>query len=471
MPLRLPGDSTGPDGQFSLAEGEDLLVQEGTSLISNGGAGIAVYATSSGPHVIKVDGLISGVNVALQCGVIGQAGPAFVVVGASGRLLSSPGDNDSMALQLQALGSELQNQGLISGYIGVALSADTSAGDLSCQIVNTGVLQGVSSGVYRASGASREGLVLYNMGQLLAGGSAVFLNGTAGDAKVINMGTIRGDIIFGNGNDLYDGTRGSLLPSAGGAGSAAALIEAGRGDVIFRPGRSAEQFSFAQAGDVTLDFSRGPAVTLALDGSLRATSVAAGDIFAGEVDRVHGSQGNDVFRGNAGANFLVGFGGNDKLEGMDGNDRLLGDEGGGFAPATGRDTLIGGAGNDTLFGGKGADRLIGGAGDDSFVWQRGDGADVIVDFHNRAGDNDVFSLNAQGFGFQDGGRFVTADEFLVTRGHHRAQDREDRLIFDLAKTQLWLDPDGTGRRAAILIADFAADVRLTTQDLYLFLGN
>jgi Ca2+-binding RTX toxin-like protein len=87
-------------------------------------------------------------------------------------------------------------------------------------------------------------------------------------------------------------------------------------------------------------------------------------IEAFEVERVLGSDFDDVFLGPSGASDpvkLIGFHGRDDLRGGEGDDVLVG----GAGPDTlrgrgGADTLEGWLGNDVLFGGSGPDILRGG---------------------------------------------------------------------------------------------------------------
>jgi len=81
------------------------------------------------------------------------------------------------------------------------------------------------------------------------------------------------------------------------------------------------------------------------------------------IENVAGGTGNDRIEGNGAANLLDGGAGDDRIEG----------EGG-------ADTIIGGSGNDLLRGG---------SGNDTFVFAPGSGVDVIADFGDRAGNQDV----------------------------------------------------------------------------------
>jgi Ca2+-binding RTX toxin-like protein len=114
---------------------------------------------------------------------------------------------------------------------------------------------------------------------------------------------------------------------------------------------------------------------------------AAGDTY-NSIERVGGSNFDDIISGddldnilmgNGGADTLYGLGGDDILRGGDGNDKLFGGDD--------DDTLEGGAGNDKLDGGAGADALIGGDGMDTARYADATSG-VIVDlgFGGQAGD-------------------------------------------------------------------------------------
>ena len=79
-----------------------------------------------------------------------------------------------------------------------------------------------------------------------------------------------------------------------------------------------------------------------------------------DIERLAGSEYNDILVGSHGANRLEGRGGSDRLNGGGGDD-----------------DLDGGAGNDWLIGGAGADTLTGGAGEDfALYWYSGAGVTV-----------------------------------------------------------------------------------------------
>ena len=94
-------------------------------------------------------------------------------------------------------------------------------------------------------------------------------------------------------------------------------------------------------------------------------------------DNIVGTTGDDVLGGASGDDYLFGGAGDDALDGGTGNDYLVGD--------SGADTLTGGVGNDTLEGGDGAD---------TYLFARGFGQDVIYEYDQGSGGNDIVRFAA-----------------------------------------------------------------------------
>jgi len=113
--------------------------------------------------------------------------------------------------------------------------------------------------------------------------------------------------------------------------------------------------------------------------------LAIGSGSRGGNDRLYGGDGDDILYGDARSIAAGGQGGRDALKGGSGDDRLYGDgeTGAGVATGGGADTLDGGAGNDQLWGG---------GGDDRFIFNGLSGSDIIWDFGQSPGDNDVIDL-------------------------------------------------------------------------------
>ncbi|MBO9697249.1 MAG: hypothetical protein J7499_13725 [Sphingopyxis sp.] len=113
--------------------------------------------------------------------------------------------------------------------------------------------------------------------------------------------------------------------------------------------------------------------------------LAIGSGSRGGNDRLYGGDGGDILYGDARSIAAGGQGGRDALKGGRGDDRLYGDgeTGAGVATGGGADTLDGGAGNDQLWGGGGNDR---------FVFNGLSGGDIIWDFGQSPGDDDLIDL-------------------------------------------------------------------------------
>lgn len=114
-----------------------------------------------------------------------------------------------------------------------------------------------------------------------------------------------------------------------------------------------------------------------IDGGAGNDTIAAG---AGD-DTVQGGAGRDLINGGSGADHIDGGADIDKIYGDDGNDTLGGGDGNDYLfGLNGADVLRGGAGNDYLHGGNGAD---------TFVFAADFGRDIIGQFHDGFGTEDV----------------------------------------------------------------------------------
>jgi Ca2+-binding RTX toxin-like protein len=170
------------------------------------------------------------------------------------------------------------------------------------------------------------------------------------------------------------------------------------------------------------------------------THEAAGDLYIGIENVIGSNVGADRIYGDTAVNTLEGRGG--------------------------ADGLYGGDGNDVLAGGAGIDTMTGGLGGDTFVFdQFSDCGDKITDFNNVTGDNDVIQIRASRFGGGLTGGFLKLGE-LVQRGDHVANLATDRFIFDTTDKSLWFDQDGTGTKAAILVADLQFSASFDSFDIF-----
>jgi Ca2+-binding RTX toxin-like protein len=128
---------------------------------------------------------------------------------------------------------------------------------------------------------------------------------------------------------------------------------------------------------------------------------------------------------------------------------------------SGNDQLLGGAGNDVLAGGKGFDILTGGIGADTFRFGGDTKTDHITDFLSGADrielDNLVFkALLTEGQ--------LSADQFAQGAS---ATTVTQRIVYDQPTGNLWYDVDGSGKKAAVLIAVLDSHVQIAHTDFWI----
>ena len=390
----------------------------------SGGIGIESYGGAN--SVIRNAGTITGLTsfgIWVQGEVDTGSSPNSVITNLASGSIS--GATAAIQLMDSVGGSSITNYGLISSSLGLGIDlGEVFAGQSVVGVVNHGTIEG-GGGSYLGSANADT---ITNRG-LMAG----TVNMGAGNDSLDNRrGTIEGDVDLGDGNDVLDNRAGFVSGSIfGGLGDDQFFLNAFEEEVID---------GGAGVGD-TLDFRGLAAATVALDGSIANSGSAAGDIYIG-IENINGSNFNDVLIGNNAANRLMGLQGADRLTGGDGADVLRG--------GIGVDTLVGGAGNDLFFF--------------NFITEIGD---IINDFGNAAGNNDVIRIGAASFGGGLVAGAVAASIFVTRAADTLAQDAGDRFIFKMDDKTLWFDVDGTGAAAAVMVADLQASAVLTAGDLLL----
>ncbi|MFM9841835.1 MAG: Ig-like domain-containing protein [Dongiaceae bacterium] len=189
------------------------------------------------------------------------------------------------------------------------------------------------------------------------------------------------DYIAGtDGNDVYEGGRGTQIVDAGAGNDS---ISGGRGRDLLFGGSGADQLIGGKRGDLVFGGSGNDLLDVEANGQHHHHGDGAdalfGDGYESLADLLSGKKvtapGNDTIRGGRGSDLIFGDNGNGGSAG--GNDLI---EGG-----RGNDLLFGEGGNDTLVGGRGFDIMDGGAGADIFVYtdagdSRGWAADLIRNF-------------------------------------------------------------------------------------------
>ncbi|WP_439598632.1 calcium-binding protein [Falsiroseomonas sp.] len=476
----LTATGTGSRGINGLAEvtvllSGDLFVAHSSGIFASGGADIRITAEGSitsgfsaiylqddghqvtnGGHILAEDfGIrLSGGGLVLNSGGIAAGGGIL----SGGRLelhnsglIQSTGSNDfgwwnGEAIYVPAGSASIVNTGTIASVQGIAISLSSQAGEQST-VENFGVISA-------------------------AEGSSAIIGGNGVD-RVINAGTINGNIWLSAGDDIFDGTLGQTFGFLqGGAGNdtilggaAGELLQGGSDQDSVAGGAGADTLS-GEAGDDTLLGGEGDDLVVGGDGSDmmeggagwdilsyagagqavtvdlatgQADGGATGDSFAG-FEAVRGGNFDDALAGTAGAETLSGGAGADTLTGEGGIDRLHGE--------AGQDWLVGGAGADFLFGGAEADTFRYMAIGDSTV--AASGRDRIRDFSQAEGDRiHLWSIDAD--------TTVTGNQTFAFIGSAAFGGHARELRFQAmgATTQVQADVDGDGK------ADFAIQIMST----------
>lgn len=155
-------------------------------------------------------------------------------------------------------------------------------------------------------------------------------------------------------------------------------------------------------------------------------------------------KGNDAFKGGSGNDSFAGFAGNDRIDGSKGDD-----------------TITGGAGNDTLTGGKGIDSFV-------FLsdFDRKKNVDTITDFSVK---DDFFALEDALFkgagGAKDG--YLDPKHFKDLNAKSAKVDKDDHILYDRSKGDLFYDADGSGKKRAELFAHVDDGLKLTAHDFFI----
>ncbi|MBD2747384.1 hypothetical protein IC232_11840 [Microvirga sp. BT688] len=258
---------------------------------------------------------------------------------------------------------------------------------------------------------------------------------TGNDVANILNGLGGNDALYGRGgNDaLYSGTGDDVID--GGTGIDA--MDGGIGNDVYYANDIGDYVVEAAGGGVdtvyaSVDFTMG-------DGTEVEYLYAAGSASM----QLKGSNFANTIIGNAGANGIYGGSGNDQLRAGSGNDKIYG-----------------GLGNDTLYGE---------AGKDIFVFDmrmdKRTNVDRIEDF--RYQDDSIYLenriFNKLGSGTATKPKKFNSDMFV---NGTRAQDREDRIIYDKKSGAVYYDKDGTGGSAQVKIATLDKNLKVFYHDFY-----
>lgn len=340
--------------------------------------------------------------------------------------------------------------------------------DTVVSTVNYALLAGQSIQVLKTS--SQSGTAAIN---LWGNDYTQIIQGNNGNNDLLSGGATDADTLYGYlGDDTYRVDQGDTIVEAWNQGYDTVLVYAGT-NFVLTAGASIEALR-------SVDVNTTHRVNL--------TGNDYGQTIEGNngVNLLRGMAGDDYIRGWGGSDTLRGGAGNDTLEGWSGNDALYGDAGNDVVYAnTGIDRIFGGAGNDSLFGqedndvidggngsdqiygGSGYDRLTGGAGNDKFSFGgildgalNNNSRDIILDFSNVAGNNDIIQLDDRVFTRLDVGALSAANFRLGAA----AADSNDYIIYNKNNGIVYYDADGSGAGAAVQIAVLQNHAALTVAD-------
>ncbi len=239
--------------------------------------------------------------------------------------------------------------------------------------------------------------------QLFGGSGNDTLSGSSGNDTI--DGGIGDDILDGGADDdVLIGNKGRDTLTGG---SGDDDLFGNRGIDILDPGAGQDDLDGGGDFDRVSYASSSAGVNVNLDTGVGSGGDAAGDTYI-RLERVTGSQFDDIITGNEFGNSLKGNNGADTIFGLDGRDVIEGKAGDDILHGGDKnDNILGGADNDQLYGDAGFDKLFGGLGNDEltggseadyFVFDSSAGAfgsDVIFDFENgvdRLDVREVFSI-------------------------------------------------------------------------------
>lgn len=292
------------DNQFGLVTNTGVLNVFGPDFrldaieIRGVGSALAVFGlvnVSQGFSAIEMDGSSTTIHIGQTGALVAATGDAVRARMSGSFELVNMGSISTRANGISAFASDaaadvtLANHGTISGLMDGVL-ASVGAGRL--KLTNTGTISGLSDGVdlFATAQVIRSTLII-NTGVIAGAISAV--NGSQGMDVLRNSGTLQGDVILRDGNDIFDSRMGVM----------SGVVNAGAGN----------DRAYGSLAD----------------------------------DQIFGDSGNDTLRGHAGEDTMDGGADADLLNGGADDDSLAGGEG--------ADLLLGGGGNDTLSGGAGSD--------------------------------------------------------------------------------------------------------------------
>lgn len=430
--------SIGSDTIYGYAEGTDPDLETGNDTIYGGNGRDTIYGGGGN------DTLYGG---NLNDTLYGGAGDDHLYGDGDNDILDGGEGNDTLWIGGNSTGIDTFRGGagsdtvrLFENLVRSELVLDAAAGVEILDLAGFSIAGNAGGNLFDLSGVTT---VLNASGIIdLGSGNDVFYGHDGADR--VNGGN-SDDTLFGRGgNDhLYGGSGTDELD--GGAGNDTFWI----GDVDtdnFLGGDGVDTVRlFNDTGRQTLTLGSANGVETLDTAGHRLSGTLANDTFdlsgltklsAGKAG-ISLVDGDDTYLGHSGADNVNGGAGTDNLQGQGGKDRL-----------------DGGGGSDTVAGGDGADSFV-------FSTRALKGAhDTIVDF-DPDGDRLLFDNRVFDKLGRDGK--LSADAFIATASG-KAQDREDRLIYETDTGNLFYDANGSGKGKSVLVAQLEAGLDIRASD-------
>ncbi|KDB53907.1 hypothetical protein X805_05390 [Sphaerotilus natans subsp. natans DSM 6575] len=374
----------------SGTEGVDRIVAQGTGNVDIGVRGFAASGIeeidargatgtvrlldTGDANLIDLRGVtVLGTNLVIDGGhgndtIFGSAGADTIVGGAADDLLDGGEGGDTF----QVSGNEA---GGWSGFHGYDTFKDSGAGGtdrivaLGSGSVDIGLRSWVDTGIEQidASGAAGTVRLLGDTGHNLFDFRSTTLTG----ANLVIDANRGHDTVFGSAGDD--------------------TIVAGAGDDLLDGGEGGDTYRITGGVYGSTEFMGWDTwADTGLDGIDRIVAISTGSMDIGVRDLSAGGIEILDVQGVAGQARLLGTSSDDiiDLSGTTVQGSLLIDAGGGT------DLVLGSSGNDTILGSGGADSLAGGAGNDVYRIGRDTGLDVIWDWDDAEGNQDVVEFGA-----------------------------------------------------------------------------
>lgn len=226
----IAGTQVGSGVQVTMGDNDRLFVGEDATLgrtDATGWSSFTVSGNGSG-QIVDIHGTVVGDGIAVNLGESNTIHDNTITVHETGLIRSYR--HDAAGVRMQGSELTLENSGRIvaNGY-GLVIDA-AEAGTVST-IVNDGTIRSTNdTAIYIYTSA--QGIVeLHNTG-LISGAGSSYENsgGTPAVDRIYNEGLMKGDILLGAGDDLYDGRNGQVQ----------GIIDGGVGKDVLRGGKGAE---------------------------------------------------------------------------------------------------------------------------------------------------------------------------------------------------------------------------------------